>query len=215
MNGVAVAALIAAGMSAATNWWALATGRRHVERIAKPLATALLVVVAATAGSPDATVRAALVVAVLFGLLGDVALLGDSEARFMAGLGAFAIGHTAYVVAALAAGVSWAHALIAAPFMAVLLGWRFLPQTAPGARRVGGTVLFVAVLAYAVIISAMVLTATGTRSVLAALGAMLFAVSDWVLGYDRFVRPVRHRDLAVMVPYHAGQALLIVGLATA
>ncbi|MGH9270609.1 MAG: lysoplasmalogenase family protein, partial [Ilumatobacteraceae bacterium] len=37
--------------------------------------------------------------------------------------------------------------------------------------------------------------------------------SDWTLGYDRFVRPVRHRDLLVMVPYHVGQALLIVGLA--
>ncbi len=215
MNSIAVGALIGAGLAATTNWWALVTHRPQVERMAKPLATALLVVVAATAGSPEPVVRVALVVAALFGLLGDIALLGDSEGRFMAGLGAFALGHAAYVVAALGVGWSGPHALIAVPFMVVLLGWRFLPQTVPGARRAGGTVLFAAVLVYAAIISAMVVTATGTRSILATAGAMLFAVSDWVLGYDRFVRPVRHRDLLVMVPYHVGQALLIVGLASA
>ena len=161
VNGLAIGALIGAGVLAATNWWALVTHRPHVERLAKPGATALLVVVAATAGSPEPVVRVALVVAVLFGLVGDIALLGDSEARFMAGLGAFAVGHAAYVVAALGVGWSWRHALIAVPFMAVLLGWRFLPETAPGARRAGGTVLFVAVLGYAVIISAMVVTAAG------------------------------------------------------
>lgn len=215
MNTVAIAALVAAGFAAAVNWGALATGRHGVEAVAKPLATALLVVVAATAGAPDGLVRVALVVAALCGLAGDVALLGNSETRFMAGLGAFAVGHAAYVLAALGAGVSARNALFAVPFMVVLLGWRFLPETVPGARRAGGTVLFVAVLAYAMIIAAMVVTATGTGSVVAALGAMLFAISDWVLGYDRFVRPVRGRDLLVMVPYHVGQALLIVGLATA
>lgn len=215
MNGLAIGALIGAGVLAATNWWALVTHRPQVERLAKPGATALLVVVAATAGSPEPVVRVALVVAVLFGLLGDIALLGDSETRFMAGLGAFAVGHAAYVVAALGVGWSWPHALIAVPFMAVLLGWRFLPETAPGARRAGGSVLYVAVLGYAVIISAMVLTAAGSRSALATVGAMAFAASDWTLGYDRFVRPVRHRDLLVMVPYHVGQALLVVGLAIA
>ena len=215
MNTVAIVALAAAGSAAAVNWWALATGRRGVEAVAKPLASALLVVVAATAGSPDELVRAALVVAVVCGLAGDIALLGDSEPRFMAGLGAFAVGHAAYVVTAVAVGTSWGSALLAVPFMAILLGWRFLPETVPGARRAGGTVLSVAVLAYAVIISAMVLTATGTGSVVAALGAMLFAISDWVLGYDRFVRPLRGRAHGVMVPYHVGQGLLIVGLALA
>jgi len=44
---------------------------------------------------------------------------------------------------------------------------------------------------------------------------MLFAVSDWLLGYQRFVRPLPAGRLAVIVPYHVGQALLILGLATA
>ena len=110
-------------------------------------------------------------------------------------------------------GVSATTALLAVPFMAVLLGWRFLPETVPGARRHGGPVLMGAVLGYAVIISAMVLTATGTGRWAAAIGAMSFALSDWILGFDRFVRPMRHAAVAVMVTYHVGQLLLILGLA--
>lgn len=71
------------------------------------------------------------------------------------------------------------------------------------------------VLFYAVVISAMVLTAWSSAVWVAALGAMLFAASDWVLGHQRFVGPLPGRRLSVIVRYHVGQALLIVGLATA
>ena len=85
----------------------------------------------------------------------------------------------------------------------------------PGARRRGGTPMLVAVAVYSLIISAMVVTATGTASWLAVAGAMLFAVSDSMIAYDRFVRPVRRADLPIMVTYHVGQLLLIGGLIVA
>ena len=44
---------------------------------------------------------------------------------------------------------------------------------------------------------------------------MLLAASDWVIGHRRFAGPFPGGPLAIMVPYHVGQALLIVGLATA
>ena len=198
---------------AVTNWWAVGTDRRPVVIVTKPLATALLVAMAATAGSIDGGARVTLVVAAVCGLLGDVALLFDGEVAFMSGLGSFAVGHAAFVVTAVLVGVTWTTALLAVPFLDVLLGWRFLPQTVPGARRAGGPPLMAAVLGYAVVISAMVLTATGTGRWAAAIGAMCFAASDWVLGYNRFVRPVRHAGVIVMVTYHAGQLLLILGLA--
>jgi uncharacterized membrane protein YhhN len=168
---------------------------------------------AATAGSIDGGARVALVVAAVCGLVGDVALLFDGDVAFMAGLGSFAAGHAAFVVTTVLVGVTWTTALLAVPFLAVLLGWRFLPQTVPGARRAGGSPLMVAVLGYAVVISAMVLTATGTGRWAAAIGAMSFAASDWVLGYNRFVRPIRRAGVIVMVTYHVGQLLLILGLA--
>ena len=50
----------------------------------------------ATVGDIDGAGRVLLVVGAVLGLVGDVALLGDSEPAFMVGLGAFAAGHLAY-----------------------------------------------------------------------------------------------------------------------
>ena len=74
--------------------------------------------------------------------------------------------------------------------------------------------LAAAVVFYACVITAMVVTAWGTSTVLAGVGAMAFAASDWVLGHERFVGPLPGGRMSVIVPYHVGQALLIVGLAT-
>lgn len=221
MEPAALACLVTAGAAALLDWWAVAGGprRRSVERWAKPLTMMLLVGVAATAGSPAGGVRAALVVGAVLGLVGDVALLGDTEVRFMAGLGAFAVGHLAYVAAAGQVGGS-AWALVGVGVMGVLLGCRFLTRIVPGARRLGGPVLAGAVLVYGAVISAMVITAWGVAdrggvAWLAGLGASSFALSDWVLGHQRFAGPLPGGRLAVMVPYHIGQSLLLVGLALA
>ncbi len=208
-------ALGAAACAAAVDWAAVASGRREVERWAKPLTMALLVVVGATCGDMTTAPRAWLVIGAVLGLVGDVALLGDGESAFMAGLSAFAAGHLAYVVTALLTGFDPARALPGLVFVTAMLGFRFVGRTIPGAHRAGGRFLAGAVVFYAAVISAMVMSAWATGAVLAAVGAMLFAGSDWVLGHQRFVGPLPGGRLAVMVPYHVGQALLIVGLATA
>ena len=81
-----------------------------------------------------------------------------------------------------------------------------------GARRAGGAAMFLAVSVYTVIISAMVVTAAGTPSWLAFSGATLFAVSDSMIAYNRFVKPFPRADLPIMMTYHVGQLLLIGGL---
>jgi uncharacterized membrane protein YhhN len=130
-------------------------------------------------------------------------------------LASFAVGHLAYAGAAIAAGVEPSWMVPGVVVMIVLLGYRFVPRTLAGARRAGGPVLAGAVAFYAAVISVMAVTAWGTASWFAAIGATLFAVSDWVLGHRRFAGPLPGGRLAVMVPYHVGQALLIVGLASA
>jgi uncharacterized membrane protein YhhN len=50
-------------------------------------------------------------------------------------------------------------------------------------------------------------------ALLAAGGAVLFMVSDSVLAWNRFVRPVRQVDLVVLSTYHLGQMCLIAGAA--
>jgi uncharacterized membrane protein YhhN len=210
-----VAFLIGAAVAGGVDWWAVATGRRSIELWAKPATMALLVGVAATAGDPGADVRAWLVFGALSGLVGDVALLDDGEVAFLVGLGAFALGHLAYAVAAVAIGFEPAWAVVGVAFMALLLAFRFLSRIVPGARSSGGGTLAGAVIFYAGVISAMVVTAWGSGQWLAGVGAMAFALSDWVLGHQRFVGPLPGGRLSVIIPYHVGQALLIVGLATA
>ena len=209
-----VALVIAAAVIAIVDWWAVATGRRRVEHVAKPLTMALLVGVAATAGDPGSDVRVWLVVGAALGLVGDIALMGNSEVAFMIGLGAFSLGHLAYAISALYVGFEPAWALVGVAYIVALLSFRFATRTVPGARRLGGSVLAGAVVFYACVISAMVVTAWGSAVALAGVGAMAFAASDWVLGHERFVGPIPGGRLSVMVPYHIGQALLIVGLAT-
>ena len=209
-----VALVIAAAVIAIVDWWAVATGRRRVEHVAKPLTMALLVSVAATAGDPGNDVRVWLVLGAALGLVGDIALMGDGEVAFMIGLGAFSLGHVAYAVSALYVGFDPAWALVGVVYIVALLSFRFATRTVPGARRLGGSVLAGAVVFYACVISAMVVTAWGSAVALAGVGAMAFAASDWVLGHERFVGPIPGGRMSVMVPYHIGQALLIVGLAT-
>jgi uncharacterized membrane protein YhhN len=205
--------LLAAAVVAVLDWWAVHTERSTVERLAKPATMLLLVSVAASWGEVAGDVRAWLVVGAILGLGGDVALLGTGETAFLAGLSSFAAGHLAYAVAASSLGLDPLWMLPGVVAMAVLLGYRFVTRIVAGARRAGGDVLAGAVAFYAVVISAMVVAAWGTGLVVAGFGATLFAVSDWVLGHRRFSGPLPGGRLAVMVPYHVGQALLIVGLA--
>ena len=207
--------LAALAVVAVVDWWAVWTRRRAVEVVAKPATAALLVALAATAGDVDGAVRAALVVAAVCGLAGDVALLGRGETAFMAGLGAFAVGHLAYAVAAVAGDVSWAAgaARRAVPRRAARLALRRRDGARRQARRRAGARRGRRVLRRGDLGDG----ADGDRlgSWWAALGAALFAASDWVLGHDRFVRPWRYARIVVMVTYHVGQALLILGLSGA
>jgi uncharacterized membrane protein YhhN len=200
---------------ALADWAVIWRGEDRRRPITKTLATVALGVIAATVGEMASDARAALVVAVVLCLAGDIFLLRDDDTSFLAGLGSFALGHGAYVVTALLIGVTWPRLAWAFPFLAVVLGVQTMTQMLPGAKRHGGTAMMVAVAIYSGVISAMVITATGTSSWVAAVGAMLFATSDSIIGYNRFVKPVDRADLPIMVTYHAGQGLLVLGLIAA
>jgi len=60
----------------------------------------------------------------------------------------------------------------------------------------------------------MVASAGGTGSAVALIGALLFFYSDAVLAWNRFVRPLRWGRVVNIVPYHLGQAILVLSLAS-
>jgi uncharacterized membrane protein YhhN len=87
------------------------------------------------------------------------------------------------------------------------LARRILPAVRREDRR-----LVVPVTAYMVVIASMVTTALASGNPVAALGAVLFAVSDAMIAWDRFVGSFADAGVWIMVTYHLGQAALVASL---
>ena len=63
-----------------------------------------------------------------------------------------------------------------------------------------------------VAVGALVVLGVASGRPAAAAGAVLFAVSDGLLGADRFAQPAPQRRVVVHILYHLGQAGLVLGL---
>lgn len=212
-----LALLIAAGLVAVADWFAVGRRLHRVEYVAKPLT---LIVLIAAAGSADLGASKPWVLAALvLGLLGDIALLftdedapaKDTDVPFLIGLGCFLLGHVAYLIAFARHGL---HPVQLVAGMLVVAGTAVfaLPKVLAGARSQGGPVLAVLVGCYAALLSAMTALGFGTAAMATGIGAALFLVSDLTLAWGRFVRALRQGPLAVAVTYHLAQLLIVVGL---
>jgi uncharacterized membrane protein YhhN len=143
-------------------------------------------------------------------LAGDVALLGQSERAFRAGLGSFLVAHAAYIAGlSLRARPGTRGAVV--PVMAAASAGSVLFGRWAGPLRVPVT-------AYALTLGAMVAAATtargpGARRIVT--GAVLFAVSDALLGAGKFAlrdTPARLAAAGVMPTYAAAQWLIHTGM---
>ena len=68
------------------------------------------------------------------------------------------------------------------------------------------------VLAYLTVISVMLITAWWTGDLRIIPGALLFALSDGLIGWTKFVRRDWDMDVPIIVTYHLAQVLLVLGL---
>jgi uncharacterized membrane protein YhhN len=193
--------------SACVDWWATWHQRRHVRFVAKPLTLALLIATALALTPADPAIRAVMVVGLVFSLGGDVFLMLP-ERWFVAGLASFLVGHVAYVVGLQMAptSVAWTVVgLVVVVASVAVVGRRIVAGVAAGDHRS----LVGPVVAYLVVISAMVVSAFGTAAIWAIVGACSFYASDATLAWNRFLEPRRFGPLAVMVTYHLGQIGLV------
>lgn len=195
---------------AVTDWWATWADRRDVRFVAKPATLAFLIGVAVTLEPVDPAIRTWMVIGLVLSLAGDVFLMLD-EKWFVAGLGSFLLGHIAYIVGLQLAPRSWgwtAVGLLVVAAAIATVGRRVVQGVAAGDHRemVGP------VIAYLVVISAMVVSAFGTAAPWAIAGASLFYASDATLAWNRFLDQRRFGPLAVMVTYHLGQMGLVAWL---
>lgn len=209
MTGAAAVLLAVAAVAAGVDWWAVGAGRRRVEYAAKPLTLLALTGAAMALDPSEPGVRAWFVAALALSLAGDVFLMLPGD-LFVPGLGAFLLAHLAYVAGLVVAGITAPAALGGLAVVAVALAVVGVPLLRGARRTEPGLVPPVAV--YMLVISAMLACAIGTGQALAAAGAALFYLSDALIGWGRFVGAPARGRLAVMVTYHAGQALLVLSL---
>ena len=198
---------------AGIDWWATWTERTSVRYFAKPGALLALIVVAVTLDpTVSPTIRTWMVVGLVFSLAGDVFLMLDQK-WFVPGLGSFLVGHLAYVVGLQLAPTSLSASLVGLALVLVAIatiGRKIVGGVAAGEQRE----MVPPVIAYLVVISAMVVSAFGTQAAWAVVGASLFYASDATLAWNRFLEPRRFGHIAVMVTYHLGQAGLVAWLVT-
>jgi len=198
-------------VAALTDWYAVRRGDKRLETIAKPATLAALILVALSLGATDTTAGGWLLFALAFGLLGDLALLSDSVPRFQAGVAAFLVGHVGYLLSFSELGLprpGWSWAVFAVLLVTVVL----TRDVTPSVHRSGGLALSGPVVIYTLVIAAMLVLAWFTGDWVIALGATVFVASDSILSTNRFVRPLPQAQLAIMVTYHVGQALIVAGV---
>ena len=134
-----------------------------------------------------------------------MALLGSGNRAFIIGLAAFLLGHVAYVVAF----INGHRARVAALRRRLIAGTATV--TVMRAIWPGAAGMHVPVLAYATVITTMVVTAWCTiggplpHAIYAAVGATLFYLSDMSLSLDRFWKPIPRGALLTMGVYWLGQ----------
>jgi uncharacterized membrane protein YhhN len=217
-----VAAWITVGLlavAAPLNWWGRwpatvlpgGADRERWDTVTKPIPTVLVIALAVALDAP-VTATAWCVAALVFCLVGDVALLAAVD-RFVVGLASFLVGHLAFVgqMAALGFdGVAWgAGAAAVLVVFGLSVGLRIVRSAAASERA-----LRLPVGAYLVVIAVMTVSAWATGLPWAMVGAAAFVVSDSILGWGKFVAGRRWMPLAVMVTYHwalVGLTLSLIG----
>lgn len=157
----------------------------------------------------------ALMAALFFSLLGDIALMFQEKLYFLLGMGAFAIGHLAYIFYYLKKGLKWNTVVVFAVVMVLaasffgLINLIVLPQE-----------LSLAVYLYFVIIGAhFIISALAFKSakitLYPLLGILLFLFSDWWIAYHKFGEALSvswHNNLIIMLSYAAAQGLIVLGV---
>jgi len=159
-------------------------------------------------------------VGALFSLAGDMCLLWR-ERMFVFGLAAFLVAYSAYVI-----GFNSPPAPLSlwSLLLALVLGIgaaRVLRRLIAGAHASGQSKLALPVTVFGMVITLMMLSALLTLSnmkwgalgsVCVAAGAFLIYLSDIMLAWDKFVRPIANGRLINISLYQTGQVLLMAGV---
>jgi uncharacterized membrane protein YhhN len=208
------------------DWLAVAYEWLRIKPITKILAMGLVILWTIYTSERGAYITLILLLlAQLFGLLGDIYLLLRQK-WFLWGLGAFLVGHVFYLVLfllQLAEAIRYVEltSLRILVGCAILMGWVFflfwfyrLVRKLNSRQLSLGVSIYGGVLSSIVAISfSLVLFSTNLQGIytLLSAGALLFLISDSLLAYNRFVKRIPRGQLWVRITYHLAQFCLAAG----
>jgi len=158
-------------------------------------------------GNHDTVPQKLIMMGLVFGFIGDAALLSQKKNSFLFGIGAFLIGHALYAAAWLPHATP--QTLTEVPsILFILLALGFTPYIV----RFAEGFMQKAVVAYILVITVMGITATAASEVSGdpsyVIGAAMFALSDVSVALDRFTPiPRWHRWLGIPL-YFVSQYIL-------
>ncbi len=213
MNAAAWVLVALGVVIAVVDWVAVGTANKRLEYVAKPATMVPLILAAAVVDPVRPDEQWWFVAALVLSMVGDVFLmLEDQEKWFVPGLASFLVAHIAYIVGMLSGPTSGTAIIVGAVIVAIAAA-AGAPFVVKGAARIDRR-LPIPVTAYVSVISLMVVSAIGSTVALAVVGALLFYVSDFAIGWSRFVKDFAGSRLVIITTYHAAQVLLVLSLVT-
>jgi uncharacterized membrane protein YhhN len=199
-------------ISAVLATWSEARGRKRIHYVTKPLATVLIIAVAALAVAPVPAAYKMLVLAgLVFSLFGDAALMFPDK-LFVAGLVAFLAAQVLYIFAFKPAAGYPVSVTTFLPFIFYGLLMFFILAPGLGPMKLPVLVYIGAITTMAGFAANRYVHRGGTRPLLAFIGAVLFLVSDSVLAYDRFGKKFGLARILVLGTYFPAQLLIALSI---
>lgn len=176
----------------------------------KGLGVGLLVLFTLTRNGMQTGAKRLLSLALFFGFLGDILLEGPMQNSFLMGLGGFLVGHLFYMALFKKAAASH-KSTMAKAIVAIL--WLSLIITLVQIYPLAGD-LAMPVLVYGVILTSMATLATFSQYALifVSSGAILFLISDMLLGLRLFMDLPASVGPLIWFTYYPAQLLLCLGV---
>ncbi|MCM3245858.1 lysoplasmalogenase [Cytobacillus firmus] len=173
-----------------------------------PMALIIIYAFRKLPASPSPALRL-VVIGLFFCMLGD----GFIAVSFVAGLGAFLVGHLFYLTGFLKMA-DITKLRLAAIIPIGLYSWLIGRQLIASIAAEGIGMLMMPFIAYMLVISIMALSAILTGSKWAIAGSLLFVISDSILSWNMFVSGVFYSDVFIMTTYYSAQFLIACSLSS-
>lgn len=190
--------------------WAEHKDSARLRSLFKPAASLAFVLAAVAAGAVETPMGQALLAGLVLSAIGDIFLIPRSERLFLAGMGAFGIGHLAYSFAFTLGGIRFGYEAAVAGGLTLGAGLIFLgPMRGKMGALSAPVGVYVLIIAAMVALSAGHWAAAGTGEAMRlAAGAVAFAASDLSVARDRFLKRAFFNRAWGLPLYYGAQCLI-------